>query len=144
MLYSLEYLIDSFSPVEAEHLKGKAFNFRVECRNWMTQWGKLEGKEPPLHKINIKFNEVEGKKVCLSAQEHTLRYKLSIQFSRSVMSDPFWPHESACQASLSITNARSSLRFISIESMMPSSHLILCRPLLLLPPIPPSIRVFSN
>jgi len=44
-------------------------------------------------------------------------------------------------ASLSITNSRSSLRLTSIESVMPSSHLILCRPLLLLPPIPPSIRV---
>ena len=48
------------------------------------------------------------------------------------------------QASLSITNSRSSLRLTSIESVMPSSHLILCRSLLLLPPIPPSIRVFSN
>ena len=46
--------------------------------------------------------------------------------------------------SLSITNSRSSLRLTSIESVMPSSHLILCRPLLLLPPVPPSIRVFSN
>ena len=46
--------------------------------------------------------------------------------------------------SLSITNSRSSLRLTSIESVMPSSHLILCCPLLLLPPIPPSIRVFSN
>ena len=43
-----------------------------------------------------------------------------------------------------ITNSQSSLRFMSIESMMPSSHLILCRPLLLLPPIPPSIRVFES
>ena len=50
----------------------------------------------------------------------------------------------ARQASLSITNSWSSLRLMSIESVMPSSHLILCRPLLLLPPIPPSIRVFSN
>ena len=50
----------------------------------------------------------------------------------------------AHQASLSITNSRSSLRLTSIESVMPSSHLILCRPLLLLPPIPPSSRVFSN
>ena len=50
----------------------------------------------------------------------------------------------ACQASLSITNSWSSLRLTSIESVMPSSHLILCRPLLLLSPIPPSIRVFSN
>ena len=54
------------------------------------------------------------------------------------------PWITACQASLSITNSRSSLRFTSIESVMPSSHLILCRPLLLLPPIPPSIRVYSN
>ena len=48
------------------------------------------------------------------------------------------------QASLSITNFRSSRKLMSIESVMPSSHLILCRPLLLLPPTPPSIRVFSN
>ena len=50
----------------------------------------------------------------------------------------------ARQASLFITNSRSSLRLTSIESVMPSSHLILCCPLLLLSPIPPSIRVFSN
>ena len=48
------------------------------------------------------------------------------------------------QASLSITNSRSSPKLTCIKSVMPSSHLILCRPLLLLPPIPPSIRVFSN
>ena len=54
------------------------------------------------------------------------------------------PWIAALQASLSITNSRSSLRPTSIESVMPSSHLILCRPLLLLPPIPPSITVFSN
>jgi len=54
------------------------------------------------------------------------------------------PWIAACQASLSITNSRSSCRLTSIESVMPSSHLILCRPLLLLPPIPASIRVFSN
>ena len=54
------------------------------------------------------------------------------------------PWISARQASLSITISRSSLRLESIESVMPSSHLILCCPLLLLPPIPPSIRVFSN
>ena len=50
----------------------------------------------------------------------------------------------ARQASLSITNSQSSLKLASIQAVMPSSHLILCRPLLLLPPIPPSIRVFSN
>ena len=52
------------------------------------------------------------------------------------------PWITACRASLSITNSQSSLRLTSIESVMPFSHLILCRPLLLLPPIPPSIGVF--
>ena len=52
------------------------------------------------------------------------------------------PWTAARQASLSITNSQSSLKLMSIESVMPSSHLILCRPLLLLPPIPPCIRVF--
>ena len=64
------------------------------------------------------------------------------------MSDSLRPHElqqlQKCQASLSITNSRSSLRLTSIESVMPSSHLILCCPFLLLPPIPPSFRVFSS
>ena len=50
----------------------------------------------------------------------------------------------ACQASLSITNSRSLLKLMSIESVMPSKHLILCHPHLLLPSIFPSIRVFSN
>ena len=54
------------------------------------------------------------------------------------------PWIAARQASLSITNSWSPLKLTSIESVMPSSHLILCRPILLLPPIPPSIRVFSN
>ena len=54
------------------------------------------------------------------------------------------PRIAARQASLSITNSQSSLRLTSIESVMPSSYLILCRPLLLMPPIPPSIRAFSN
>ena len=54
------------------------------------------------------------------------------------------PWTAACQASLSITNSRSLLRFMSIELVMPSNNLLLCRPLLLLPSIFPSIRVFSN
>ena len=78
------------------------------------------------------------------------------QFSRSVVSDSLWPHEpqharppcpsptAARQASLSITNSRSPPKPMSIESVMPSNHLILCHPLLFLPSIFPSIRVFSN
>ena len=54
------------------------------------------------------------------------------------------PWTAACQASLPITNSQSSLKLMFIESVMPSNHLILCRPLLLLPSIFPSIRVFSN
>ena len=54
------------------------------------------------------------------------------------------PWIAARQASLSITNSKSLLKLMSRESVMPSSHLILCHPLLLLPPLPPSIRVFSN
>ena len=70
--------------------------------------------------------------------------KLNFQFSCSVMSNSETPWTAARQASLSITNSRSLLKLMSIESVMLSSHLILCRPLLLLPPTPPSIRVFSN
>ena len=79
--------------------------------------------------------------------------KLSIchliyQFSSVQLLSHVWlfatPWITARQASLSITNSRSSRRLTSIESVMPSSHLILCHPFLLLPPIPPRIRVFSS
>ena len=66
------------------------------------------------------------------------------QFSRSVVSDSETPWTAACQASLSITNSRSLPKLMSIELVMPSNHLILCYPLLLLPSVLPSIRVFSN
>ena len=68
----------------------------------------------------------------------------SVQFSHSVVSNSAKPWTAACQASLSITNSWSLPKLMSIELVMPSSHLILCHPLLLLSPIPPSIRVFSN
>ena len=70
---------------------------------------------------------------------------LLLLFSCSVVSDSLRPHElqRACQASLFITNSQSLLRLMSIELVMPSNHLILCRPLLL-PSIFPSIRVFFN
>ena len=75
-------------------------------------------------------------------------YLIYFQFSSVQSLSRVWllatPWITARQASLSITNSRSSLRLTSIESVMPSSHLILCHPLLLLPPISPSIRVFSN
>ena len=70
---------------------------------------------------------------------------ISVEFSRSVLSDALrTPWTAAHQASLFITNPRSLLKFMSIESVMPSNHLILCHPLFLTPSIFPSIRVFSN
>ena len=73
---------------------------------------------------------------------------LSFQFSSVQSLSRFWlfatPWIAAHQASLSITNSRSSPKLMSIKSVMPSSHLILCHPFLLLPPITPSITVFSN
>ena len=70
----------------------------------------------------------------------------SVQFRQSLSRVQLFatPLIAARQTSLSITNSQSSLRLMHSELVMPSSHLILCRPLLLLPPIPPSIRVFSS
>ena len=84
---------------------------------------------------------IEGEMCCCSdAQGHA-------QFSSVQLLSRVWlfatPWIAARQASLSITNSRSSPRFTSIESVMPSSHLILCCPLLLLPPIPPSMSLFQ-
>ena len=73
-----------------------------------------------------------------------LKEKLSVQFSCSVISNSAIPWTAACQASPCITNLSSLLKLMSIQLVMPSNHLILCHPLLLLPSILPSIRVFSN
>ena len=83
--------------------------------------------------------------MVFSRQEVTVQFS-SVQYSRSVQSDSLRPHESqhARSPCPSPTPGVHSLKFMSIELVMPSSHLILCHPLLLLPPIPPSIRVFSN
>ena len=75
-------------------------------------------------------------------QHHTLTLS-SLQLLRHVQLFAT-PWTAACQASLSITNSWSLLKLMSIASVMPSNHLMLCRPLLLLPSIFPSIRVFSN
>ena len=98
------------------------------------------------HSTNPKIKIVtiwQNKSYCLWLRWKWCQFS-SVQFSRSVMSDSATPWITARQASLSITNYLSSLKLMSVESVMPSSHLILCRPLLLLSPIPPSIRVFSN
>ena len=102
------------------------------------------------------FNCTEGRRPlllccsrvsCIQWQFWTLLWNCcpsSVQFSRSVMSDSATPWTVTHQASLSITNFRSWPKLMSIVSVMPSRHLVLCCPLLLLPSIFPSIRVFSN
>ena len=89
--------------------------------------------------------------VCLTNEMRKGRSKLkmgSVQISSVQSLSRVWLFVTswiaARQASLSITNTWSSPKLTSIESVIPSSHLILCRPLFLLPPIPPSIRIFSN
>ena len=80
----------------------------------------------------------------LSLKVMLIEWLDSVQFSRSIVSNSATPWIAARQTSLSITNSRNSPKLTSIKLVMPSNHLILCRPLLLLPPIPPSIRGFSN
>ena len=80
--------------------------------------------------------------ICVGHHFPSHQFSSAQSFSRVRLFVTQWI--AAHRASLSITNSRSSLRLMSIESVMPSSHLILCLPLLLLPLIPPSIRVFSK
>ena len=80
----------------------------------------------------------------MNVQEMHISVFSSVQFSRSVVSDSLRPHESQHARPPCPSPTPGVHSNMSIESVMPSSHLILCRPLLLLPPIPPSIRVFSN
>ena len=83
---------------------------------------------------------------CCTVETNTALYRNSISSVQSLSRVQLFetPWAAARQASLSITNSRSLLKFMSIESVMPSNHLILCCPLLLPPSIFPSIRVFSN
>ena len=98
--------------------------------------------------INPSWDRVSFTRISQTRRYQTKQWVMT-KFSQSVQSlSHVWLFATlwiaAQQASLSITNSRSSLKLTSIKSVMPSSHLILCRPLLLLPPNPPSIRVFSN
>ena len=95
------------------------------------------------HSKNMLMDKIDQWKQGSSFVEHKLLQFSSVQWLSRVRLFAT-PWIAARQASLSITNSQSALRLMSIESVMPSSHLILCHPLLLLPPIPPSIRVFSN
>ena len=106
----------------------------------------MEGKIREFKKISLTFQE--NWKVGIS-KEKVYLVSASVSQFRSVQSLSHvrlfaTPWIAALQASLSITNSRSSLKLMSIKLAMPSSHLILCHPLLLLSPIPPSIKVFPK
>ena len=90
--------------------------------------------------LNIWFHLYWAKSSLVKSNSN----KQFLMFSCQVMSDSATPWTAAHQASLSFTISWSLLKLMSLETMMPSSHLILCRPLLLLPSIFPSIKVFSN
>ena len=100
----------------------------------------------PLSKLQHRYTQLDPDTLTPSHKcaQMLINWLSSVQFSCSVMSDSVTPWIAARQASLSITNSQSSLKHTSIELVMPSRHLILCHPLFLLPPVPPSIRVFSN
>ena len=102
-------------------------------------------KYPLVYRLCFKFNESHHKHICTFRCSRASAKKKSGEFSRSVMSNSLRPHGmQKHQASLSITNSHRLLKLMFIESVMASNHLILCCPLLLLPEIFPSIRVFSN
>ena len=107
----------------------------------MEEKGKQEEKLLNINELQIFGFEKQSKTFSFLATPDS-----SVQFSHSVMSDFLQPHglHAAHQASLSITNSQSLLKLMSIESVMPSNHLIFCRPLLLLSSVFPSIRVFSK
>ena len=133
----------SFPPRDTRTVKNKKDNTqwwrdRGSWNNWIWTWGK--------YSLAYYLCEVEVKAYFfLSSNIQVFQHSVS-QSVQSLSRVRLFatPWIAACQASLSITNSRSSLRLTSIESVMPSSHLILGRPLLLLPLIHPSIRVFSN
>ena len=113
---------------------------RVVCENEQLK----QSKEYEHWRIQIK--KLSSKLIRWFLYTYSQLIKHSVQFSSVAQScltlcDPM---NRSTSGLLSITNSQSSLRLTSIKSVIPSSHLIFCHPLLLLPPIPPSIRVFSN
>ena len=105
-----------------------------------------EGNGNPLQDLCLKNPTARGVLAGYSpwgCKQSDMIEQLALQFSRSAVSDSAIPWTAACQASLSVTNSWSLPKLMCIESVMPSNHLLLCSPLLFLPSIFPSIRVFK-
>ena len=118
---------------------------RTHCtaqKTCITHCAELKGRRHKREQVSVHVWAIH------SAIQKKLAYYKATQFSSVQSLSCVWlfvtPWIAARQASLSITNSRSSPKLTCIESVMPSSHLILWRPVLLLPPIPPSISLFSN
>ena len=124
--------------------------YRKRCKNWFIHKlvSCMQDKRQHLeHCMEQQTGSKLGKEYIKAVYFHTtyLTYmQSSVQFSSSVVSDSVTPWTAAHQAFQSITNSRSLLKLMSIDSVMPSNHLILCHHLLLLPLTFRSIRVFSN
>ena len=125
------YGCESWIIKKAERGRIDAFELCCWRRLLRVPWTAKRSSQSILQKISLEYS-LKG-----------LMLKLKLQYfgHPKQRTNSLRPHG---QASLSITNSRSLLKLMSIMSVMPSNHLILCRPLLLLPSIPPSIRVFSN
>ena len=124
-----QYVIHELPDVQAGFRKGRGTRQRSTWQHPLDHW---KSKRVPEKHLLLLYRVHWSLWLCQSVQSLS-RVQLFAN-----------PWIAARQASPFVTNSQSSLRLTSIESVMPSSHLILCRPLLLLPPIPPSIRVFSN
>jgi len=131
---------------------GQKAAFRI--RHGTTDWFEI-GKEVDCHTVYLTSMQITPCKMSGWVQKCQVCWKeyqqpqiCRIQFSSVQSLSHVWlfaiPWTTACQATLSITNSQSPPKPMSIVSVMPSNHLILCHPLLLLPPIFPNIRVFSN
>ena len=143
------------STCQCRKCKGHKFNPWVGKIPWRRKWqpipvilpGKFHGQRslvgcsPWGHRVAHNRARVRAS-AC--THTHTCTQAVSSVQSLSCVRLFVTPWTAVCQASLSFTSSRSLLKLISIELVMPSNHLILCHPLLLLPSIFPSIRVFSN
>ena len=137
------HYISYASPLKKKAIYVREWSAILFFLNCLLYWRSKEF--PSWLQADLKCSVIPCSPWVTSTPKSTL---YSVQFSSVQLLSHVWlfvtPWIAAHQASLSITNSQSSLRLTSIETVMPSSHLILCHPLLLLPPIPPSIRVFLS
>ena len=148
VVQSLSHIHYSVTPQNAAHQASLSFTISWSLLKFMSIESVMPSdhltlcRPPPPLALNLSHPKAAWERLKAVQSFPILLLLLLSHFSRVPLCAT--PCIAARQASLSITNSRSSLKLLSIESVMPSSHLILCRPLLLLPPTPPSIRVFSN